>query len=817
MPHVQNGVREKVADLTRRVSAFERRLSKLAKVLGVAVLISLLPAVVSAQHLHNGASGLKMGVPDLCSAPGITNVKSGRWSDPSTWSTGTVPVTGSAVRIAASSEVIYDVDRLDRLHCVGVAGRLVWDSAVATRLVVGTTYVYDGGDVEVGTAAKPIAFERPARITIGDVPLDLARDPEQFGTGWLVFGRAYFHGTPSTRTDARSIIFSSENPNGVRGHCLVSQRADIDVRYVAAFDTGRTDANRPLDSTTFDANGNVTHTGTNQIGKYDCSVWHAHHLMGPPPGSGRQYQAMFVGNLSWRSSKWVGVAHNSHHILYQDNMAFDLVGSCWVEEDGSETGNKFINNLCENVRPAAWWTALNPSGSGYDPEGVSGSGFWMRGINAELRGNVVRKARLGFGFWTGCLEVVSPHPCSVRQTVTIPKFPGADTKDPAQIETCRGADGSPSPCMVLHRKGSVVDGNTVFDSEVGVEHWWTLRQGWGSPPITAIAFSNVKVPIAQFYSDVEYDGVTATIANGAGSSFASIFNDGHPIGFYALLGTGHSTIAHATATGYDLVWQRTGQLHQAPDWRITDSTFTSKFGVKVELGGETVVGYPNSVFALTNVRFLALAGQPLRSITTGVKGDVLPAQTITIDVKGYQGNAADNFSIKLPAPSTCTGTRPEILGFLCGSTQPEPTPPLLLAVSQNVTQASPDGKPVAVAYAAPVASGGVPPLAATCTPISGSLFAVGVTSVNCQASDAAAQKVAASFTVTVTFTPPQPVDVCKVTPLVVTGIKWPSGQTGNKSGTWNSGNFTLVEAAFKWAPLRFEAKDTRGCVVSVAK
>ena len=40
--------------------------------------------------------------------------------------------------------------------------------------------------------------------------------------------------------------------------------------------------------------------------------------------------------------------------------------------------------------------------------------------------------------------------------------------------------------------------------------------------------------------------------------------------------------------------------------------------------------------------------------------------------------------------------------------------------------------------------------------------------------------------------------------LKVTGIKWPSKQTGSTSGTWNANQKTL-EAGFKWNPLRFEA------------
>jgi hypothetical protein len=65
--------------------------------------------------------------------------------------------------------------------------------------------------------------------------------------------------------------------------------------------------------------------------------------------------------------------------------------------------------------------------------------------------------------------------------------------------------------------------------------------------------------------------------------------------------------------------------------------------------------------------------------------------------------------------------------------------------------------------------------------------------------------------------PPPPTNPCVAAPLVITGIRWPSGQTGNKSGTWNSGSMVLVKAGFEWAPLRFVAVDNRGCSVTVRR
>jgi len=40
----------------------------------------------------------------------------------------------------------------------------------------------------------------------------------------------------------------------------------VDIEYVRFKDLGRTSAFSPLDNTTYDAHGNVTHIGTNQVG-----------------------------------------------------------------------------------------------------------------------------------------------------------------------------------------------------------------------------------------------------------------------------------------------------------------------------------------------------------------------------------------------------------------------------------------------------------------------------------------------------------------------------------------------------------------------
>jgi len=64
------------------------------------------------------------------------------------------------------------------------------------------------------------------------------------------------------------------------------------------------------------------------------------------------------------------------------------------------------------------------------------------------------------------------------------------------------------------------------------------------------------------------------------------------------------------------------------------------------------------------------------------------------------------------------------------------------------------GQPVTVNYGAPNSVGGSPPVTATCTPVSGSLFPVGTNTVTCTATDSIHRTSMCTFSVSVT-TPPR--------------------------------------------------------------
>jgi len=125
-------------------------------------------------------------------------------------------------------------------------------------------------------------------------------------------------------------------------------------------------------------------------------------------------------------------------------------------------------------------------------------------------------------------------------------------------------------------------------------------------------------------------------------------------------------------------------------------------------------------------------------------GSVFPLETTTVTCSA--SDAAGN-------PATATFT----VGVV------DTTPPVLSGIPANITVTATSTSGAVVTWPAPTAtdlvSGSVP---VTCTPASGSTFAVGTTPVTCTASDALGNTASAGFTVSVQPMPPPPTGNTKV-------------------------------------------------------
>ncbi|MAY74512.1 MAG: hypothetical protein CMJ31_07385 [Phycisphaerae bacterium] len=129
-------------------------------------------------------------------APAATAVLSGPWSDPATWG-GSLPGPGDDVRVPLGVTVTWDIDDdgdslgadTTRFGYVRVDGVLTWATDRDTTMYVDTLFSSPTGVIAVGDDDAPISSDVRAEIVfIADAPMDMARDPEQLGRGFVPHG-----------------------------------------------------------------------------------------------------------------------------------------------------------------------------------------------------------------------------------------------------------------------------------------------------------------------------------------------------------------------------------------------------------------------------------------------------------------------------------------------------------------------------------------------------------------------------------------------------------------------------------------------------
>lgn len=139
-----------------------------------------------------------------------------------------------------------------------------------------------------------------------------------------------------------------------------------------------------------------------------------------------------------------------------------------------------------------------------------------------------------------------------------------------------------------------------------------------------------------------------------------------------------------------------------------------------------------SPIALTFSPTVSGGTAPISSSCAPASGSLFP-----VGVTALTCSATDSSAQSASCTSSAVVTGPTVtpLAISCPSIAP--------AVANN-------GKFANVTYAGPTATGGVAPVTTTCTPVSGSQFPVGTTTVSCTASDAADHSTSCTTTATVT-------------------------------------------------------------------
>lgn len=187
-----------------------------------------------------------------------------------------------------------------------------------------------------------------------------------------------------------NIVIRSEDPNGVRGHMLLGDKADINIHSVTVVNMGRTTVQQ-LNSTEYNVDGSVAHMGTNQIGRYPL---HCHHLFGPTRAAGEP-QFTIEDCVVERSNKWPIALHGSHYGSVQRNVIYEgMTGSGIMTEDGGESYNHIKWNFVvkmdgRNSDDSRSGIGQAFGGGNGSDTAFEGSGIWGRGGNNYVENNVV--------------------------------------------------------------------------------------------------------------------------------------------------------------------------------------------------------------------------------------------------------------------------------------------------------------------------------------------------------------------------------------------------------------------------------------------
>jgi hypothetical protein len=407
---------------------------------------------------------------------------------------------------------------------------------------------------------------------------------------------------PHAANLTRNVVVRSENPLGTRGHTMFLHRADVDLRHVQFKDLGRT-TGAPLDNTVIDAQGNVTHLGTNQVGRYAV---HCHHILGAPNPTNTGWQYRFEGCVVDRARKWGIAVHNSHYGLIKGNVVYEVETDGFATEDGSESHNRFEGNFV----------------LGFE----KGQGCWLNGIRNSFVGNVAAGSRTynGAGFY-------APPNLDAGKVFAVPKARGLDPAAPGNAETFywvaetfQEFRGNEAYSVALgfwadHRHGGKDQGgHLVKDFSV-----------WAS-------YGNVNHGVAVAAYDTDGTTFDGLVARGAGVRLLSDFVP--------------TVVKNADVQGPGYgIWDMSpgvGVIVEDSFFRCDTSAvvlLTNSFGAAPFPAG------PVKTTVYRNVKHAALPGKPLIAFemwtTSFGQPSLVPVLENRVEVYAHQGNASDNFRL----------------------------------------------------------------------------------------------------------------------------------------------------------------------------
>jgi hypothetical protein len=263
------------------------------------------------------------------------------------------------------------------------------------------------GDDRLSLSDKPVNWKKGDKLVL--IGTDLQRNQDEQLTILSISGKevrvrplVYDHMIPVSGLSVfvanvtRNVILESQTPKPVtsRGHVMFMHSPQATIENVAFYNLGRSDKLLPANDPKVDHREHLTPgTGQNPRGRYAV---HFHRT-----GTGaREKPALVRGCVVVNSPGW-GFVNHSSHVIFEDNVAFNVSGAAFVTEAGDEIGT-FRHNI-----------AIRAIGSGKDVDerrrlqdfGHDGDGFWLQGGGVAVEDNVASgQSGIGFIIYTQGLQ-----------------------------------------------------------------------------------------------------------------------------------------------------------------------------------------------------------------------------------------------------------------------------------------------------------------------------------------------------------------------------------------------------------------------------
>lgn len=291
------------------------------------------------------------------------------------------------------------------------------------------------------------------------------------------------HDTPradlftSVANYSRSVTVRSEDGDESeifeRGHVMMMHSDEVDIRFAAFEELGRTDKSGDLFGDNDEPASDIEFD-SNVAGRYGLHL----HRTGIDD---QNNPTILEGNAVFGSPGW-GIVHHDSHAILENNATYDTFGAGFVAETGNETGS-WTDNIAIDAQGVNWGGAKGINEAGSDNFGVSGDGFWFTGRMVDASDNIAASVNHGFIYFhraTGKLDYDSdvfslPEVLSYDDDASVNETPILIFEDNEAFASRMGFHVVKNSPIQGHDVHSVIDGFTAWNVEEGANLQYTAH------------------------------------------------------------------------------------------------------------------------------------------------------------------------------------------------------------------------------------------------------------------------------------------------------------------------------------------------------